>query len=125
MASISSPALPVLSDPALLDHLYDLSQYPVTLPSSTYSDELEAIRLTNQERIAQKNKEGQVIQHRTWNLSEAFRSDSDWIQGSYLLYPKPNFVLRILKIHLSGSEALRLARILRYLHRHRRSRCLP
>jgi chromosome transmission fidelity protein 18 len=54
----------------------------VILSSSTFSDELEAIHLTHQESIEEKNRNGQVIQHRAWKTVEAFRSDQDRLQGS-------------------------------------------
>jgi hypothetical protein len=77
----SSPPLPLLtSDPALLDDC-DWDRNPAP-PSSTYSDDLEAILLTRQEVIQRKNKERQVIQHRgAWSLAETFRSEADYVQG--------------------------------------------
>jgi chromosome transmission fidelity protein 18 len=85
MDPVSLPTLPVSSDPALLEDWVHFAQSPTILPSSTHSDELEAIRLTNEESIARKNQEGQVIQHRAWKLGEVFRSDHDRLEGSNLI----------------------------------------
>lgn len=82
MDSISSPNLPLTSDLALYDDWQYSDSVPAIVPSSNYSDELEAIRLTHEESIARKNKDGQVIQHRAWKIGEAFRSDSDYLPGS-------------------------------------------
>jgi chromosome transmission fidelity protein 18 len=82
MDSILSPLLPSTSDPALYDDWHQSDPDPAVLPSSTYSDELEAIHLIHQESIDRKNKDGQVIQHRAWKAGEAFRSDPDHLQGS-------------------------------------------
>ncbi|KAJ5536779.1 hypothetical protein N7513_009965 [Penicillium frequentans] len=67
------PSSPFLSsfDPALQLH----SEDPITinLPSESFSDDIEAI---HQHRVEQtRNKV--VIQHRSWNLSDVFRSDDD------------------------------------------------
>jgi chromosome transmission fidelity protein 18 len=84
MAPLSSPELPPTSNPALIDDWAQLDQNPPILPSSTYSDELEAIRLTHEENVARKTEAGQVIQHRAWKLEEAFRSDLDILPGANL-----------------------------------------
>ncbi|KAL4865629.1 hypothetical protein BDV12DRAFT_146744 [Aspergillus spectabilis] len=65
----SSPlALPSF-DPAILLHSEDLRG----LPSESFSDELEALNLARLEKTRNKV----VIQHRSWNLSDVFRSDED------------------------------------------------
>jgi chromosome transmission fidelity protein 18 len=75
------PSLPPTSDPALFDD-WDIPQKSAaTLPSSRYSDELEALNLVQVESTEKKNQEGCVIQHRAWKLSEVFRSDSDYTEG--------------------------------------------
>ncbi|KAL4916533.1 hypothetical protein BDW62DRAFT_186239 [Aspergillus aurantiobrunneus] len=64
----SSPLNPPSFDPALL-----LSEDPQNLPSESFSDEFEALNLVRLE----KTRNGVVIQHRAWNLSDVFRSDED------------------------------------------------
>lgn len=81
MDSTSSPSLPSVFDPALEDHWEELSN-PVILPSSTNSDDFEALHLVRQESTAAKNQEGVVIQHRAWPLAEVFRSEADRIDGN-------------------------------------------
>ena len=82
MDSVSSPLLPPTSDLALYHDWHPSDPNPAVVPSSSYSDEIEAIYLTHRESIVKKNKDGQVIQHRAWKVGEAFRSDSDHLQGS-------------------------------------------
>ncbi|KAF4635880.1 hypothetical protein G7Y89_g2206 [Cudoniella acicularis] len=77
MDSASSPCLPFTSDPALHDD-WEEDFDPSILPSSTNSDEIEALHLIQEENIQRKNKAGVVIQHRAWQLGEAFRSDADY-----------------------------------------------
>lgn len=84
MDSISSPSLPFTSDPALLEDWEDQSN-PLILPSSTNSDDIEALHLVAEETIARKNKEGVVIQHRAWPPGEAFRSEADHYLGITVL----------------------------------------
>ena len=80
MDSVSSPSLPYTSDPALFnDWEEDLN--PIVLPSSTYSDDLEALHLIQQETTAAKNRRGEVIQHRAWPLGATFRSEADYPEG--------------------------------------------
>ena len=79
MDPISSPLLPFTSDPAL--HNWDEDLDPIILPSSTNSDDFEALHVVQQETIARKNKAGEVIQHRAWQLGDTFRSEADYIQG--------------------------------------------
>jgi chromosome transmission fidelity protein 18 len=82
MDSISSPTLPFTSDPAL--HNWEEELDPIVLPSSADSDDLEALHLVQQETIARKNKAGEVIQHRAWQLGETFRSEADYLEGALL-----------------------------------------
>jgi hypothetical protein len=58
---------------------------PLVLPSSTNSDDFEALQLIREETIARKNKDGVVIQHRAWPLGEAFRSEADYPAGTVVL----------------------------------------
>jgi hypothetical protein len=80
MDSISSQSLPFTSDPAL--HDWDEEANPIILPSSTNSDDFEALHLIQEEAIARKNKAREVIQHRAWPLGDTFRSEADHIEGS-------------------------------------------
>jgi chromosome transmission fidelity protein 18 len=79
MDSISSPSLPFTSDPALYDWEEEVN--PIILPSSTNPDDFEALHHVQEETIARKNKAGEVIQHRAWQLEEAFRSEADQTEG--------------------------------------------
>jgi chromosome transmission fidelity protein 18 len=94
MDSASSPSLPFTSDPALYeDWEEEVRIAPVVLPSSsTYSDDLEALHLVQEETIARKNKEGVVIQHRAWPLAEVFRSEADHIEGATFHQPFKNHI---------------------------------
>ncbi|KAK0129114.1 hypothetical protein ONS95_001053 [Cadophora gregata] len=83
MESTSSPYLPPNSDPTLYDD-WESHFKPTIFPSSTNSDEFEALHLVQQETIARKNKQGEVIQHRAWPLGETFRSELDHIDDSPL-----------------------------------------
>jgi chromosome transmission fidelity protein 18 len=80
MDATLSPSLPPTSDPALYDD-WEEHTNAIILPSSTYSADLEALHLVQQETIARKNKEGEVIQHRAWGLADVFRSEADHLEG--------------------------------------------
>ncbi|RDW91996.1 ATPase-1 [Coleophoma crateriformis] len=80
----SSPLLPVTSDPALYEDWESELRSPVILPSTTNSDDFDALHQVYAEAILERNKEGIVIQHRAWNLSDAFRSEADHIQDTPL-----------------------------------------
>lgn len=54
---------------------------PIILPSSTNSDDFEALHLVPEETIARKNKAGEVIQHRAWQLEDTFRSEGNLLEG--------------------------------------------
>jgi hypothetical protein len=73
MESISSPSLPPTSDQALHDD-WEVHFDPAILPSSTNSDEFEALHLVQQETTERKNKLGEVIQHRVRIFFKAFIS---------------------------------------------------
>ncbi|TVY46507.1 Chromosome transmission fidelity protein [Lachnellula occidentalis] len=76
----SSPQLP---DPALFDN-WEEQVNTIIIPSSTNSDDFEALHLIHKESIARKNKAGEVIQHRRWALGETFRSEADYIDETPL-----------------------------------------
>lgn len=80
MDAVSSPSLPFTSDPALFDD-WEETLNPIVPPSSTYSDDLEALHLIQQEATAAKNKRREVIQHRAWPLGATFRSEADYPEG--------------------------------------------
>lgn len=61
--STLSPSLPSPSNPALVDD-WEEQLNPLIPPSSTNSDDFEALRTVRAETTARKNKEGPVIQHR-------------------------------------------------------------
>ncbi len=81
MDSTSSPSLPLTSDPGLFENWDNNTENPLILSSSTHSDALEALQKVQQEAVVKRNKEGQVIQHRAWNVGEVFRSDIDYLNG--------------------------------------------
>jgi hypothetical protein len=80
MDSPSSPSLPSVFDPALED-CWEEHVNRAILPSSTNSDDFEALHLIHQESTTAKNKQGVVIQHRARPLGEVFRSEADRIDG--------------------------------------------
>jgi chromosome transmission fidelity protein 18 len=75
MESLSPPPPPSSFDPAI--HLHSKFNDPVSPSNRTDSDDIEALILQNEESIAKKTSEGIVIQHRSWKLQDAFRSDED------------------------------------------------
>jgi hypothetical protein len=77
----SLPTLALASDPPLFDE-WEEQLSPTILPSSTNSDDFEALHTIHEETIARKNEAGEVIQHRRWPLGEAFRSEADYIDGN-------------------------------------------
>ena len=79
MELISSPSLPLTSDPALCEDWEELN--PLILPSSTNSDDLEALNQVREETIARKNKQGDVIQHRARTPEQSFQSEADYLGG--------------------------------------------
>ncbi|OJZ90364.1 hypothetical protein ASPFODRAFT_40695 [Aspergillus luchuensis CBS 106.47] len=66
----SPPSIPPSFDPAI--HLHSEGDPPEP-PSDTFSDELEALNFQREDNT----RKGIVIQHRSWNLSDVFRSDED------------------------------------------------
>lgn len=60
------------SSPLVPPHTYDPS----------FSDDLEALHAQEQEIAAEKTRQGVVIQHRSWPLAAAFRSDDDRVFGT-------------------------------------------
>lgn len=79
-ATKSMDSLPALPNSAFFDEWEDQVN-PTILPSSTNSDDFEALHLVHEETIAQKNKGREVIQHRRWQLGEIFRSERDYPDG--------------------------------------------
>ncbi|KAK2787838.1 hypothetical protein FQN52_007017 [Onygenales sp. PD_12] len=78
MANTSSPPWPSSFDPAL--HLHSELPHlegPDPLLSESHSEELEAYKAQRLERAQELTKQGIFIQHRTWELSDLFRSDDD------------------------------------------------
>jgi chromosome transmission fidelity protein 18 len=65
-------------DPALYLHsdLPDSEQLPEPEPES-FSDDIEALHLQRLDTARENHRKGIVIQSRTWNISEVFRSDDD------------------------------------------------
>lgn len=83
MAIPTSPSLPSSFDPAI--HLHSEIHEPDiadTRPhSDIFSDEVEAYDLQRLETRRELTKKRVVIQHRTWHLSDVFRSDDDCQPG--------------------------------------------
>ncbi len=76
----SSP--PISSDPAI--HLHsEINHTALAGSDTTAADDLEAQYLQRAEVKAAKTKQGIVIQHRAWTVSEVFRSDEDHTVGVY------------------------------------------
>lgn len=71
------PEIPSSFDPALFLH----SEVP-DLPSSSHTDELEALRLQTRETTEAKTRQGIVIQHRAWRVPDVFRTDEDHEPGA-------------------------------------------
>lgn len=65
-------------DPAL--YLHSEAPDAVLEPDSDiglYADDIEALQQRRLEIAEENRRKGVVIQHRSWNLSEVFRSDDD------------------------------------------------
>ncbi|TAQ91079.1 hypothetical protein B7494_g652 [Chlorociboria aeruginascens] len=84
MDSTSSPSLPPTSDPALLDDWEGEELDIAILSSSTNSDDIEALHIVQEETVARKNKQREVIQHRSWTLGETFLSEADYLEETPL-----------------------------------------
>ena len=87
-APSSSPrTLSDLSDPAINLHSEAAQVIDVHVPividsEGIATDDAEALYLQRAEVIAAKTKQGIVIQHRAWNVSDIFRSDEDHVIGT-------------------------------------------
>ncbi|KAF1992282.1 hypothetical protein K402DRAFT_458710 [Aulographum hederae CBS 113979] len=75
MTSRYLPDLPSSFDPAV--YLHSDPAPPSDAPDTFFSDDLEAFHSQQQAVLLQKNKERIVVQHRSWNLAEVFRSEED------------------------------------------------
>jgi chromosome transmission fidelity protein 18 len=62
-------------DPALLQSETDFLLNDAAPPSVSHSDEIDAIAQCIAEDRAEKTRRGIVIQYRSWNTQEAFRSE--------------------------------------------------
>lgn len=79
----SEPEFPSSFDPALFLHSEAPDPHADTgFPTSSHSDELEAIQLQTRETTAAKTREGIVIQHRAWKVLDVFRSEEDHQLGA-------------------------------------------
>ncbi|KAK8159518.1 chromosome transmission fidelity protein 18 [Phyllosticta citrichinensis] len=95
--------LPTSFDPAL--HLHSEDPAPVddpALPTSSCSDEFEALALQTKETIAAKTEQGIVIQHRAWKLPEVFRSEEDHLLETPI---KRQRILQDHSIGIAGSSS--------------------
>lgn len=81
MDALSLPTLPGPSELLLNESWISPEINPTALFPPTYSDDLDALRLLHEESIATQRKEGRVIQHRAWTVTEVFRSDPEDLQG--------------------------------------------
>ena len=75
----SLPSPPSSFDPAL--HLHSERLEPDIIGAEANSDELEALHAQQSQRSRELTRKGAVIQHRSWNLSEVFRSDESFSPG--------------------------------------------
>jgi hypothetical protein len=79
------PSLPPTSD-SVLDDLWNQElEETTTLPSSTNSDDFEALCEVREAVLLKYRQEGRVIQHRAWHTTEVFRSEGDHIDGDKTL----------------------------------------
>jgi len=77
MGISSPPSLPSSFDPAI--HLHSEQG---SAPDESHSDDLEALNAQQLEIARELTRKGVVIQHRTWKLSEVFRSDEYSLPGA-------------------------------------------
>jgi chromosome transmission fidelity protein 18 len=75
-----SQDVPSSFDLALLHS--ELQELPEDLPSTSYSDDIDALQQCITEDIAEKTSKGVVIQHRAWTLAEVFRSEGELSIGT-------------------------------------------
>jgi chromosome transmission fidelity protein 18 len=84
-----SPGTPSSFDPALLYSEIELQQLQQNAPPSTsFSDDIEALQQCITEDTVKKNSEGVVIQYRAWNLTEIFRSEGEAALGTAASIPR-------------------------------------
>ena len=69
---------PEFFDPAI--HLHSEPNLPHEFSSDP--DALEALHLLQEEAIAEKTKQGIVIQHRLGATADVFRSEEDYVLGT-------------------------------------------
>lgn len=75
-----SPDIPTSFDPALFLSEFD---HPQDVPPSTsLSDDFDALQQCITEDKAKKTNEGVVIQHRAWKIAEVFRSEGEGLLGT-------------------------------------------
>ncbi|CBX99065.1 hypothetical protein LEMA_P083040.1 [Plenodomus lingam JN3] len=70
-----SPDIPTSFDPALLHSELEFPQDAP--PSFSYSDQIEALQQCIVDDTTKKTREGIVIQHRAWKISDVFRSEGE------------------------------------------------
>jgi chromosome transmission fidelity protein 18 len=70
-----SPGIPTSFDPALLNS--ELEFFHDAPASLSYSDDFDALQQCITEQTVKKNSAGVVIQHRTWNVADIFRSEGE------------------------------------------------
>ena len=75
-------------DPALYLH----SEPPESLLQSepeldSFADDIEALQQRRLETAEENRRNGVVIQHRSWNLSDVFRSDDDIQPCTRAIFP--------------------------------------
>jgi len=88
MSYTSPPTIPYSSDPAIFLHSepegsIDPSPTAILPLSPDDSDDLEALHIQQAEIAAEKSKRGVVIQHRAWEVADAFRSDEGYQAGQF------------------------------------------
>jgi chromosome transmission fidelity protein 18 len=76
-----STGIPSSFDPTLLYSDFDHPQLYAP-PSTSFSDDFDALQQCITEDIVKKTNEGVVIQHRAWKITEVFRSEGDALLGT-------------------------------------------
>ena len=69
--------IPSEFDPAVFLHS-EIGLPTTSQTEPSYSDDLAAFHALVDEDRAEKNRQGIVIQHRAWRLTEVFRSEEDY-----------------------------------------------
>lgn len=72
MDQISSPSLPPTSDPALYEDWEPIEENPILIPSSTNSDDLEALHLVHAESTARRIKREKLFNTELGKLERLF-----------------------------------------------------